>query len=284
MKSLEKGQVFVVATPIGNMDDMSTRAVQVLKEVDLIAAEDTRHTAKLCRHWGITKPMLSMHSHNESERTQSLLVKLEQGESIAVVSDAGTPLISDPGYTLINQARQAGYTVVPIPGPCAFVAALSAAGLSCSRVVFEGFLSAKKSARASRLESLNHETGVIVFYEAPHRILDLMEDLVRIYPERTVVVARELTKSYETIKQGQPEELLRWMQEDSNQTRGEFVVMLEGASAEVKRDCSAIDVEQLVASLAKELPTKKVAAVAAEITGISKKELYAKALALKDQI
>ncbi len=282
VKALSPGTLYVVATPIGNLDDISARAISVLKSVDLIAAEDTRHTVKLCRQFGIATRLISMHSFNEAERSRELISRLIDGESLALVSDAGTPLISDPGYPLVKAAREQGIVVTPIPGACAFVAALSAAGLPSDRFVFEGFLPAKGSARRKSLTAMSEERGTIIFYESPHRITEFLKDVAGLYPERELVLARELTKTFETFLSGRPAQLLEMIAEDSNQQRGEFVVLMSG-STEEKQAGAGIDVSYLLRALIAEMPVKKAAAIVAEVTGLSKNELYKQALAIKGQ-
>ena len=282
VKALTPGTLFVVATPIGNLDDMSARAINVLKAVDLIAAEDTRHTVKLCRQFGIDTRLISMHSFNESERAQELIGRLLGGESLALVSDAGTPLISDPGYPLVKAAREQGIVVSPIPGACALIAALSVAGLPSDRFVFEGFLPAKGSGRRKALDALAHERGTIIFYESPHRITEFLEDVATLYPEREVVLAREITKTFETFLSGKPAQLQAKLAEDTNQQRGEFVVLMSG-SVEAKEPGAGIDVERLLAALIAEMPVKKAATIVADVTGLSKNDLYKQALLLKGQ-
>jgi 16S rRNA (cytidine1402-2'-O)-methyltransferase len=223
------GILYVVATPIGNLSDMTMRAIEVLKTVNCIVAEDTRHSQPLMQQYGIKTQTIALHEHNERERTLKLLERLQQGESIALISDAGTPLISDPGYYLVREARAAGIKVVPLPGACAAIAALCVAGLPTDRFIFEGFLPAKAGARLQRLERLANESRTMIFYEAPHRILDLLEALLEVFGgERQVVLAREITKLFETIKSDALNQLIPWVKADSNQQRGEFVVIVAG--------------------------------------------------------
>lgn len=276
------GTLYVVATPIGNLDDMSTRAIRTLREVALIAAEDTRHSTPLLRHFGISTPLIACHDHNEREQGAALITRLLAGEDIALISDAGTPLISDPGYHLVRQVRAAGISVVPIPGPCALVAALSAAGLPSDRFIFEGFLPAKSTARQSRLTAVQREERTLIFYEAPHRLLDCLTDLAAILGEdRPALLARELSKTFETLK-GLPLGALRdWVAADSNQQRGESVLLVAGWSKPESED--EVDPESLrvLDLLLKELPVKRAAALAAEITGARKNQLYQVALERK---
>ncbi|MFW1677558.1 16S rRNA (cytidine(1402)-2'-O)-methyltransferase [Pontibacter sp. JAM-7] len=270
--------LYVVATPIGNLEDMSPRAVETLKAVAVIAAEDTRHTARLLAHFNIDTRLISVHEHNERQRIDTIVHQLESGASVALVSDAGTPLISDPGYVVVREIRKAGFRVVPIPGCVAFVAALSAAGLPTDRFVFEGFLPAKSSARKQYLQNLAAEPRTLVFYESPHRILASLQDMRQVFGgERVVAVARELTKTYETIRADQLTELIAWMEADSNQQRGEFVVLVQGVAKEKSPEADQRSIEVLDILLA-ELPVSQAAALAAKLTGIKKKTLYQLAL------
>ncbi len=226
------GTLYVVATPIGNLDDISARALKVLADVALIAAEDTRHSVRLLQHFGIQTPLAACHEHNEREQGGRFLTKLQAGEDVALISDAGTPLISDPGYHLVRQARAAGIPVVPVPGACALIAALSAAGLPSDRFVFEGFLPAKAAGRRGRLEALVDEPRTLIFYEAPHRVLECIEDMVAIFgDERPALLARELTKAFETLKGLPLGELREFVASDSNQQRGECVLLVAGKPA-----------------------------------------------------
>ncbi|UVE19675.1 16S rRNA (cytidine(1402)-2'-O)-methyltransferase [Pseudomonas sp. LS44] len=273
------GTLYVVATPIGNLDDMSARALKVLKEVALIAAEDTRHSMRLLQHFGISTPLAACHEHNERDEGGRFLSRLQAGESVALISDAGTPLISDPGYHLVRQARAAGVTVVPVPGPCAVIAALSAAGLPSDRFIFEGFLPAKQAARCARLEKVKEEPRTLIFYEAPHRILECLEDLESVFGgERQAVLARELTKTFETLKGLPLGELRAWVAADSNQQRGECVVLVAGWQAPDSDAAVSVEALRVLDLLLKELPLKRAAALAAEITGVRKNLLYQAAL------
>lgn len=273
--------LYIVATPIGNLGDLSPRAREVLAGADLIAAEDTRHTGRLLAHFNIKAPMISVHDHNERQRAELIVRRLREGERLVLVSDAGTPLISDPGFHLVRAVREAGFRVSPVPGCCAFIAALSASGLPSDRFLFEGFLPSKSGARTQRLEMLKGETPTLVFYESTHRILDSLEAMAEVFGSgRYAVVARELTKTFETIHGAPLEELLEWMRGDPNQQKGEFVVLVHGA--EVKRE-SEIDAETLrvLHLLNEELPPKRAAALAEKITGVKKNKLYQ---ALIDQV
>jgi len=273
------GKLYVVATPIGNLDDISARALRVLREVALIAAEDTRHSVRLLQHFGINTPLAACHDHNEREEGGRFLARLQAGEDVALISDAGTPLISDPGYHLVRQVRAAGIAVVPVPGPSALIAALSAAGLPSDRFIFEGFLPAKTAGRRSRLELVKEEPRTLIFYEAPHRILECLEDMVSIFGgERQAVLARELTKTFETLK-GNPLAALRdWVASDSNQQRGECVLLVAGWQAPEGEDAISGEASRVLDLLLAELPLKRAAALAAEITGVRKNLLYQAAL------
>jgi 16S rRNA (cytidine1402-2'-O)-methyltransferase len=276
------GTLYVVATPIGNLEDISARALRVLKEVSLIAAEDTRHSSRLLAHFGIQTPLAACHEHNEREEGGRFLGRLQTGENIALISDAGTPLISDPGYHLVRQARAAGVAVVPVPGACALIAALSAAGLPSDRFIFEGFLPAKAAARRARLETLKEEPRTLIFYEAPHRILESLRDFEDVFGGgRVAVLGRELTKTFETLKGLPLGQLRAWVEADSNQQRGECVVLVEGWHA--PQDESAVSAESLrvLDLLLAEMSLKRAAAIAAEITGVRKNLLYQAALERK---
>ncbi len=277
------GVLYVVATPIGNLEDWSPRAVATLKAVSVIAAEDTRHSGRLMQHFDIATRLIAVHDHNEGARVESLLADLQEGRDIALISDAGTPLISDPGYRLVAAAQQAGLKVVPVPGACAAIAALSAAGLASDRFIFEGFLPARTAARSERLRELASETRTLIFYEAPHRVQECLQDMVAVLgAERRVVLARELTKTFETIRQLPLGDMQAWVQADENQQRGEIVLVLEGAAAEAgEQDWHEAD--RVLGILLAELPVKQAAALAAGITGLKKNALYERALQLKSQ-
>jgi 16S rRNA (cytidine1402-2'-O)-methyltransferase len=273
------GTLYVVATPIGNLDDMSARALKVLADVALIAAEDTRHSVRLLQHFGIDTPLAACHEHNERDEGGRFITKLLAGEDVALVSDAGTPLISDPGYHLVRQARAAGVSVVPVPGACALIAALSAAGLPSDRFIFEGFLPAKAAGRRARLEQVKEEPRTLIFYEAPHRILECLEDMELVFGgERPALLARELTKTFETLKGLPLAELRAFVAGDSNQQRGECVVLVGGWSAPEGEDAISAEAQRVLDLLLAELPLKRAAALAAEITGVRKNLLYQVAL------
>lgn len=274
------GTLFIVATPIGNLEDISARALTTLKTVSVVAAEDTRYSARLMRHFGIETPLLPCHDHNEREQSYSLLTRLQGGEDVALVSDAGTPLISDPGYRLVHLARQQNIKVVPIPGCCAFVAALCAAGLPSDRFAFEGFLPARASARRGRLQRLKGDERTLIFYEAPHRLLESLHDLADVFGvERQAALARELTKTFETIHSAPLAELRDWVAGDVNQQRGE-VVLLVGGYPPVPVDEVGTEGHRVLALLLDELPVKQAAALAARITGLRRNTLYQEALRL----
>ena len=272
------GQLYVVATPIGNRADITERALQVLKSVACVLAEDTRHSGSLLRSLGISTPLQSLHEHNEQAQIEPLLVRLRAGDDLALVSDAGTPLISDPGYRIVQAARAAGVTVVPVPGPSALIAALSVAGLPTDRFVFEGFLSAKTTARRARLQALVDEPRTLVFYESSHRIQETLADFAELFgAEREAVIARELTKAFEQVQGGSLAGLNAWLAADSNHLRGEFVVLVAGAPTPVETDISA-EAGRVLKLLLKAMPVKQAAALAAEITGARKNALYQFAL------
>lgn len=276
------GVLSIVATPIGNLDDLSERARQVLSSADLVAAEDTRHSGRLLQHLGINKQMMALHDHNERSRVTRVLEVLAEGRNVALISDAGTPLISDPGYVVVREARAAGYRVSPIPGACALIAGLCAAGLPTDRFLFAGFLPAKRSGRQAALEQVRHETATLVFYESPHRIIDLMRDLVTVFgADRECVLGRELTKAFETFYSGSAESVLEQLQSDPHGARGEFVVMVRGAEAQPDGGSAAVDTDKLLGLLIRDLPVKKAARIAAEVSGLGKNELYQRALELK---
>lgn len=273
------GTLFVVATPIGNLDDLSARALKVLGSVALIAAEDTRHSVRLMQHFGIGTQLAACHEHNERDEGSRFLERLRAGHDVALISDAGTPLISDPGYHLVRQARAAGIRVVPVPGACALIAALSAAGLPSDRFVFEGFLPAKSVGRRTRLEAVREEPRTLIFYEAPHRILECLQDMRDVFGgDRQALLARELTKTFETL-QGLPlEQLCEWVEADANQQRGECVVLVAGWQAPEDEAAVSVEALRVLDLLLAELPLKRAAALAAQITGVRKNLLYQAAL------
>lgn len=271
------GTLYVVATPIGNLGDLSPRALRVLTEVGAVLAEDTRVTGSMLAHWGVQQKLMAVHDHNESEVCAGLVARLQRGESLALVSDAGTPLISDPGFSLVRAARAAGVPVRVVPGPSAAVAALSISGLPTHAFVFYGFLPPKSGARIKALQELVRESRTLVFYESSHRIAECLESLVQVFGRgRRACICRELTKLYEESYTGTLEEVSVFLSEDSNRVRGEFVLVVEGAEPQPGSD----DVEKLLRILLAELPPSRAAKVAAEISGGSKKEIYALAVKL----
>lgn len=271
---VEVPTLYIVPTPIGNLGDITQRALDVLSRVDVIAAEDTRHTGKLLAHFNIQTKTFALHDHNEQQKAQVLVDKLLSGQSIALVSDAGTPLISDPGYHLVTQCRQAGVKVIPLPGACAVITALSASGLPSDRFSFEGFLPAKSKGRKDKFLEIAKAERTCIFYESPHRITESLQDMLDILgAERQVVLARELTKTFETI-QGLPlGELIEWIDEDDNRKRGEMVLLVHGYREE-KSEALPDEATRTLAILTKELPLKKAAALAAEIYNLKKNALY----------
>jgi 16S rRNA (cytidine1402-2'-O)-methyltransferase len=278
------GVLYVVATPIGNLADLTPRALQILGTVNLIVAEDTRHSKKLLQHFNLSTRLSSLHEHNEQARVSELIALLQQGWQIALVSDAGTPLVRDPGYHLVHAAHKNGIRVAPIPGACAAIAALSAAGLAADRFVFEGFLPARRSARVAHLQPLVTETRTLLFYETPHRIVAMLEDLLQVFGAvRQVVLAKELTKVFETIHSASLGELLKWLQEDENRQRGEFVVLVAGAAESPTIQSVGLPPAQLLMILLAELPLKQAVRIAAQITGLKKNYLYDLALMIFDK-
>lgn len=272
MQSL--GKLYVIATPIGNLKDITFRALETLRSVDLIAAEDTRHSQKLLQHFTITLPCISLHQHNEQQRAQQLLAHLQQGRSIALISDAGTPLISDPGAKLLQYLYQYNVPIIPIPGPSALIAALSVAGFPAEQFVFAGFLPAQKSARLKQLQRYREETRTWVIYEAPHRIADLLADMASILgKERLIVIAKELTKQFETIYRATIGQAIDWLELDAHHAKGEFVIVVSGNAPETHQAVPD-EAKRLLKLLLSELPLKRAAALTARFTGVSKNALY----------
>ena len=272
-------QLFVVATPIGHLDDMTYRAVDVLKSVKVIAAEDTRTSAQLLKHFNIQTPLTACHDHNESNKIDILIQRLLKGEDMALISDAGTPLISDPGFKLVRAAQEHGIRVIPVPGACAAIAALSSVGLPSDRFSFEGFLSSKQTQRLASLEKLKDETQTLIFYEAPHRILDSVGDMAKVFgADRPVGFAREITKTFETIKKMTLGELVEFIANDHHQQKGEIVLVVGGATTE--KDMEQEKLDQLLTRLLKDLSVKAASQLAADLTGIKKKIAYQRALEL----
>ena len=267
------GTLFVVATPIGNLGDMAPRALDTLRGVAAICAEDTRRSGQLLAHFGIATPLLALHEHNEDAIAQRIVARLQAGESLALVSDAGTPLVSDPGFRLVRAARAAGIKVSPIPGASALIAALSAAGLPSDRFVFEGFLPAKASARRERLAQLAGETRTLIFYESSHRIEDALDDAVAAFgADRPAVLARELTKLFETVLDGSLADLRARVGADADQRKGEFVLLVQGAGEDA--DAKVAEGRRLYAKLSQHLPPSTAAKLAAELSGAPRKALY----------
>lgn len=275
--------LYVVATPIGNLQDITLRALEVLKTVDVIAAEDTRHTSHLLSHFAIQKKLIAVHEHNEQKSAQILLERLRAGKSIALVTDAGTPGISDPGAIVVDVLREAGVKVVPVPGASAVIAALSASGITANGYVFYGFLPASGSQRRKTLEALKGYSSTLVFYEAPHRIIECVEDLAKVLGgERRITIARELTKTFETFHRCVLQDAKGWLESDPNQQRGEFVLLVEAAAVVEEADISE-DAERILRLLLADLPLKQAVKLATEITGLKKNILYEFALKLKDE-
>ncbi|MFA3792189.1 16S rRNA (cytidine(1402)-2'-O)-methyltransferase [Aliiglaciecola sp. SL4] len=275
------GTLFIVSTPIGNLDDITHRAIKILNEVDLIAAEDTRHSQKLLQHWGVNTRMTAVHDHNEKQISDRLIDQLKGGMDIALISDAGTPLISDPGYNLVNRCTEKEVTVVPVPGVCAAIAALSASGLPTDQFLFYGFLPVKQVAKHSVLERLNNETATTVFYESPRRIADTVKAIIEVLgEERKITIAKEITKAFETFYSASAVEVLAWLLDDANHQRGEFVLMVAGAP---KNDTEMPPESlQLLKTLIAELPLKKAAAITASHYGLKKNALYQYGLTLNE--
>ncbi|HHE9998005.1 TPA: 16S rRNA (cytidine(1402)-2'-O)-methyltransferase [Haemophilus influenzae] len=269
------GILYIVATPIGNLQDITQRALETFAQVDLIAAEDTRHSGLLLSHYGIKKPFFALHDHNEQEKAHILVEKLKQGSNIALISDAGTPLISDPGFHLVRQCREAGIQVVPLPGACAAITALCASGIASDRFCFEGFLPAKSKARKDKLENIAEEDRTLIFYESTHRILDTLEDMQSVLgEERYMVLAREMTKTWETITGNTIKNLREWLLEDPNRTKGEMVLIVEGKPKSDNNDEISPQAVKALELIAEELPLKKAAAIVAELYGYKKNALY----------
>jgi len=272
--------LYIVATPIGNLADLSPRAIEVLQTVDVIAAEDTRHSGHLLQHYAIKTPTVSLHEHNEQQRSEVLLSRLQQGEAVALISDAGTPLISDPGYRLVSLVREHNIKVVPVPGSCALIAALSASGLPSDKFSFEGFLPSKAGTKRQVLESLKNTSQTVIFYESPRRLRATLNEMLEIVgPDRLTCLARELTKLHETIVTKPLNELVTWVEGDSNQQRGECVLLVAGKTEQ--NDPGEIEVERVLSLLLDDLPIKKAAAITAQLLGTSKNKAYDLALKLK---
>jgi len=270
------GNLYIVATPIGNLDDISLRAINTLKSVDAILAEDTRHSKMLLTHLGIQKPLIALHAHNEAEKSQPIIDQLLQGKSFALISDAGTPLISDPGYPLVHLAVKNDIKVIPIPGACALIAALSASGIACDSFSFLGFLPAKKMARLAMLNAYKHTPQTLIFYESTHRIVASLEDIIEALSEDTdMVLAKELTKTFETLKYDKARNILKWLTEDAVHQKGEFVLIIAPQPASTENNYDA-----MLLTLLKEVPLKQAVRIACQLTNIPKNMLYERALTL----
>lgn len=269
---LRPGALFLVATPIGNLKDITLRALETLKQVDLIAAEDTRHSNRLLQHYGIKTPVSSLHDHNEIINSKFICNQLQQGKNIALISDAGTPLISDPGYHLVATVRTHNLSVIPIPGACAAITALGAAGLPTDKFIFEGFLPAKSNQQLKLLQELATQTQTLIFYESPHRLLVTIDHMLKVFgPSRYIVIAKELTKIFETIYGNTLIEVKNWLLNNPKRQKGEFVILVKGAEKSVTIDPEVLRILNL---LAKNLPSKQAATLAAQITGANKNQLY----------
>ncbi len=270
------GTLHVVATPIGNPEDISARALAALRDARWVAAEDTRRGARLLARFGIDADWVSYHDHSDPAVRESLLTALRAGESVALISDAGTPLVADPGYRLVRAAQAAGIAVVPLPGPCALIAALSVAGQPCDRFAFDGFLPPRAAARQKRLAALATEPRTLVFYEAPHRLAACLDDMCEAFgAARDATLARELTKPFETVRRGALGALAAWVRADAEQRRGEVVLLISGADAAARARCES---ERVLDLLAEELPPRQAAALAARISGAGRSALYRRAL------
>lgn len=280
------GTLYVVATPIGNLGDITRRAVEMLEKVDWVAAEDTRHSKPLLHSLGINQTLISLHEHNEQQRSEQLLQKLKNGENGALISDAGTPLINDPGYFLVKLLRDEGISVVPLPGPSAVITALSAAGLPTDRFTYEGFLPARANKRLLVLQGLAAEVRTLVFYESPHRLMDCLASMLSVFgDEREIVVARELTKKFEQFVSGSLQEVHSYFIDNSDKVRGEFVLMLKGTPIKSSEDGEAVLIEQdkmIKVMLKQSLPVKQISEIIAELTGEKKKPIYQRVLELKE--
>lgn len=266
------GKLFIVATPIGNLGDITFRAIETLKESDIIAAEDTRHSKKLLNHYKIETKTISLHNFNEAKRCELILTKIKQGKNVALITDAGTPLISDPGNLLVKKAYEHEIQVIPIPGASALISALSAAGLPTNKFVFEGFLPTKKKQRLEHLQKLNNESRTIIFYESPHRLLATIDNMQDVFgPERYIVIAKELTKKFETIYGDNISEIQSWLQEKPERLKGEFVILVKGLNKEAEIDHKIL---RILGLLSENMPLKQAAMLASKITGIKKNKLY----------
>ena len=280
-RKMSSGILYLISTPIGNLGDISQRAISALKEVDVIAAEDTRHSQRLLNHLGIRGQMRAYHEHNESKQALILVDMLEQGDSVALISDAGTPLVSDPGYRLVELAHSHNIKVVPVPGACAAIAALSAAGIATDRFVFEGFPPAKQAARLKYLSALEREERTMVFYISCHRVVETLDDMKQVFGgSRIATFAREITKAYETVRKTTLGELHEWVDADEKQRKGEIVLVVAGAEHKQYDD---LDLDNMLSVLIEELPVKQAAKIASRLSGANKNDLYKAALRLKGE-
>jgi 16S rRNA (cytidine1402-2'-O)-methyltransferase len=277
------GELYLVATPIGDMTDIAPRALDILNTVDIVAVEDKRRSSRLFSHFGIKTPMISYHDHSEEKQVKKIIDELLCGKSVALISDAGTPLISDPGFKLVNAAKDKSIKVSPIPGPCALIAAISASGLPSNRFIFEGFLPAKSIARITKIQNISADSRTIIFYEAPHRILETLIDMIKVIgPSRKIVLARELTKTYETFISGTLKGVLEVIEKDLNQQKGEIVIVLAGADSSEKK-IETQDSKRILSVLLEDLPLKQAVSLGSRITGVQKNIFYKLALDLKKQ-
>lgn len=275
---------YVVATPIGNIEDWSPRAIETLKTVDLIFAEDTRHSAKLMQLFSISTPMRSLHDHNETDRIDEILNLLNEDKSIAIISDAGTPLISDPGFKVVRALREHEQKVIPIPGVSALITALSVSGIATDRFSFEGFLPAKSSGRKSKMDALRKDPRTLIFYESSHRIIEMLKDAISVFgEERYAFIGREMTKRYESYISNTLEELLTYYQTHNDEQRGEYVVVIEGSNAETEQS-EGVDLNELLEILLAELPLKQAVNIAMKITKLSKNHIYQTALTIQNNV
>jgi len=274
---MNQGTLYIIATPIGNRADMGERAISVLKQVDLIAAEDTRHSKILLQHYNISTAMQAYHEHNEEQATPKLIQRILAGENIALISDAGTPLLSDPGYRLVKAAHESSIKVSPVPGACAAIAALSVSGLATDRFLFAGFAPHKQGARQNFYREFEHQSATLVFYESSHRIVASVKDMLQVFgADRSIVLAREITKLFETVRSTTLGALPDWLEADSNQQKGEFVMVLQGADEQLSPQSA--ELEQVLKVLLAELPVKQASQMAAKITGLKKNAVYKFAL------
>ena len=277
------GELYLVATPIGDMTDIAPRALDILNTVDIVAVEDKRRSSRLFSHFGIKTPMISYHDHSEEKQVKKIIDELLCGKSVALISDAGTPLISDPGFKLVNAAKDKSIKVSPIPGPCALIAAISASGLPSDRFIFEGFLPSKSIPRVTKIQNISADSRTIIFYEAPHRILETLIDMIKVIgPSRKIVLARELTKTYETFISGTLKGVLEIIEKDLNQQKGEIVIVLAGADSSEKK-IETQDSKRILSVLLEDLPLKQAVSLGSRITGVQKNIFYKLALDLKKQ-